>query len=356
MLNCILVIIGTIIGAGFASGKEIFTFFNVNGFYGFIGLLISSAIIGFVIYKTFSIIINYNITSYATFIDKITGNSSFINIVLCNIINIFLLISFIIMVAGFSAYFSQEFHISHLWGAIFICILSFFTFLNNINGIIKINKYFIPFLIFIILFLGIKASYCFTPFEYNSSTSGYNWLLSSLLYASYNLIVVFPILISIRNYVPTLKKAKIVSSCVSIILIIIAIVLFYLINYYFQEIYNVELPVIYIATKLGVIYKYVCGFVILGAIFTTAISSGYGFLSNINLSNPKLYICVVLSMCLLAIALSNIGFSTLLSLLYPILGLLRFYTNCFYIIFCKITLKIFLFIDISIYRFYYREE
>lgn len=34
MINSILVIIGTIIGAGFASGKEIFTFFNVYGLYG----------------------------------------------------------------------------------------------------------------------------------------------------------------------------------------------------------------------------------------------------------------------------------------------------------------------------------
>lgn len=35
MINSILVIIGTIIGAGFASGKEIFTFFNVYGVFGF---------------------------------------------------------------------------------------------------------------------------------------------------------------------------------------------------------------------------------------------------------------------------------------------------------------------------------
>ena len=63
MLNSIFVIIGTIIGAGFASGKEIFTFFNIYGFWGLVGLLISECIIGFIIYKAFLIIIKYNINS-----------------------------------------------------------------------------------------------------------------------------------------------------------------------------------------------------------------------------------------------------------------------------------------------------
>ncbi len=39
MLNAVFVIIGTIIGAGFASGKEIFTFFNIYGGYGILGYI-----------------------------------------------------------------------------------------------------------------------------------------------------------------------------------------------------------------------------------------------------------------------------------------------------------------------------
>lgn len=63
MLNSVFVIIGTIIGAGFASGREILTFFNVYNWYGFLGLIFSEIIIGFVIYKSFRIIINYNINT-----------------------------------------------------------------------------------------------------------------------------------------------------------------------------------------------------------------------------------------------------------------------------------------------------
>lgn len=42
ILKICFVIIGTIIGAGFASGKEIYTFFNIYGPKGFLGLIISN--------------------------------------------------------------------------------------------------------------------------------------------------------------------------------------------------------------------------------------------------------------------------------------------------------------------------
>lgn len=331
MLNSILVIIGTIIGAGFASGKEIFTFFNYYGIGGFCGLFISGITIGIVIYKSFCIIINYNITSYSNFISKIFSHSDFINSIICNIINIFLFISFVIMVAGFAAYFSQEFHLPHIFGAILISFLSFLTFSKNIDGLVKINKYFIPFLICIILFLGLKNLNCFAHIQYNSSSLQYSWFISALLYASYNLIIVIPILISLKEYIKTKKAAMLVSMGTTFILILIAIILFILLNYYYSDIKNLELPIIFIAAKISNLFKYICGFIILGAIFTTAISSGYGFLYNFNIQNKKRFNILALFMCFVSIILSNLGFSTLLNLLYPILGLLRIYTNMFYI-------------------------
>ena len=56
ILKIVFVIIGTLIGAGFASGQEIYLFFFSYGIKGLIGIFISSIIIGFVIYKTFNII------------------------------------------------------------------------------------------------------------------------------------------------------------------------------------------------------------------------------------------------------------------------------------------------------------
>lgn len=332
MLNSIFVIIGTVIGAGFASGKEIFTFFNVYGVFGFVGLLLACCVIGFAIYKSFYIIINNNISSYQEFVDTLFCRSHFTGLVMCNIINIFLLISFIVMVAGFAAYFSQELNIASIIGAAVIAVLSFITFLKSIDGVVKINLFLIPSLIVIVIILGIKNLDCFSSLEFNYSKSSFNWIIKSFLYASYNLIVLLPILISLKKYVYNFKRAKVVTFGSMLFLALMAIILFFLLNYYFAEIKNIELPTVFIAGKLGVFYKYACGFAILGAIFTTAVSSGYGFLNNLNIKNSKSFVFTALAICVFSILLSNIGFSTLLNLLYPILGLIRFCSVYVYII------------------------
>ena len=62
VLKVVFVIIGTLIGAGFASGQEVYLFFFSYGMKGLIGILISSIIIGVVIYSTFNILNKYKIT------------------------------------------------------------------------------------------------------------------------------------------------------------------------------------------------------------------------------------------------------------------------------------------------------
>ncbi len=103
ILKITFVIIGTIIGAGFSSGQEIYTFFNRYGVYGLIGLVFSIILIGIVIYKTIKINAEDGIDTYQMFIERIIPKKLKKHKVLVftinNIINIFLLISFNIMVA-----------------------------------------------------------------------------------------------------------------------------------------------------------------------------------------------------------------------------------------------------------------
>lgn len=61
------VILGTIIGAGFASGQEIVLFFNRYDKKGFIGLIFMSLILMLCIYLTFEFIIKKDINTYREF-------------------------------------------------------------------------------------------------------------------------------------------------------------------------------------------------------------------------------------------------------------------------------------------------
>ena len=67
-------IIGTLIGAGFASGQEMYLFFYKYGIGGIFGLILCSSLIGLVIYKTFIIIYkNQKINSYYDFLSTFWG-------------------------------------------------------------------------------------------------------------------------------------------------------------------------------------------------------------------------------------------------------------------------------------------
>ena len=152
ILKTVCVIIGTIIGAGFASGQEVYIFFFSHGIKGIIGIVISSVIIGLIIYKSLKIIKYENIQNYDEFLKKLIRNKKikdFADI----LINIFILISFYIMIAGFGAYLEQELHINSILGSGSLSIICYFIFQSNLKGVVKVNQFLIPILIVVIVFV-----------------------------------------------------------------------------------------------------------------------------------------------------------------------------------------------------------
>jgi len=199
-------------------GQEINTFFNRYGGYGLIGLTISMMLICIIIYKALKKTIENKTDSYQDFLINIMPqklkNNKILIFTINNIINIFLLIAFNIMIAGFSTYFAQELNISKWIGAIIIAILSFITFSKSIDGVIKINTYLIPVIVGLIVFLGINKINVLQNLQGNNNSSLY-WIISSILYASYNSITLIPILVSLKNEISTKKEAR--ESCISYI-------------------------------------------------------------------------------------------------------------------------------------------
>lgn len=320
ILKTIFVIIGTMIGAGFASGQEIYLFFNRYGTMGILGLIISCTLAGIIIYKVFQIVKNKKIHTYSEFLENISSNKK-INKIMQIMIQGFLLVSFYIMVAGFSAYFNQEFGILIYIPAVIMAILCYITFINDTKGIVYINTILIPLLCAFIFYLGIKnLGFTNTYFENNIIINyQWDWLFSSILYASYNSILLIPILIELGNYMNEKNKIKKVSIWCAIILSVIGLILFFLLLKGINYAQNLELPMIQITKDFGNIHSIIYGIVILIAIFTTAISSGYGFLKSLPNKRYKVGTIII---CLTSILVVPIGFSNLVNLLYPIFGVL----------------------------------
>ena len=152
ILKVVFVIIGTLIGAGFASGQEVNTFFFSFGVKGLIGIILSSFIIGIIIYKTFKIIYKNNINNYKEFLNCLLKNEK-INNITNSIINIFILVSFYVMIAGFGAYLQQELNLNSIIGSSILAILCLILFKTNVNGLVKVNEILIPILIIIVILI-----------------------------------------------------------------------------------------------------------------------------------------------------------------------------------------------------------
>ena len=154
-LKIILIIIGTLIGAGFASGQEIYIFFFSHGIKGIIGIIISSIIIGIAINKTLQIVNKYKINTYKDFLNILLKNNTKIKTIINVIINTFILITFFIMIAGFGAYMEQELKINSLIGSGILATITFIIFMTNIKGLVKANEIIVPILIGLISIIGI---------------------------------------------------------------------------------------------------------------------------------------------------------------------------------------------------------
>ena len=325
-------IIGTLIGAGFASGQEMYLFFYRFGLNGILGLVLCSMLISIVIYKTFLIIHTRKISNYEEFLQEIFHSKNISNI--SNIIvNAFLLITFYIMISGFGAYFEQQFEIPAIIGAIILATISFVVLIKDIEGVKKVNSIVVPILIVVILiigFLSLKNFYSRSgeiwKLNFESKYS-FNWIIQAVVYCSYNMILVIPVLVNLGKYIKNKNQIVIVSVFSGAIVFVLAMSIFLVLTSVKTDYSRIQMPAVYAIDNNFPHFSGVYGIVILLSIFSTAISIGISFLKNIT-KNKRSYPQFVAIMCISGVLISNFGFSNLVKMLFPIFGYLGIVQIC----------------------------
>lgn len=327
IFSIVLVIIGALVGAGFASGQEIYSFFYSYGSIGIVGIIITCCLISLMIYKSLRIIYSNKINSYDEFLNIFIKNEK-VTKAISVVINILLLVTFYIMVAGFGAYFEQEIGVKRIIGSSILVIMTAIVFFTSVKGVMKVSEYVVPLLIFFIIIIGGKNLLTIS----SNTESLYikrGWLISSIIYCSYNMILLIPVLISIRKQITKKENIKYISILCGILMIIMSLLLYILLMKVDVELSTIEMPIVYVIRTFFKQYKTIYAFIILTSIFTTAISIGIGLLQNAN-DDKRKYLHLVIFMCVTSLIVSNIGFSKLVNLMYPVFRLYRNYTTNIY--------------------------
>lgn len=317
IFSIVLVIIGALIGAGFASGQEIYSFFYSYGTIGIIGIIITCILLSVVIDKSLKLIYQKNINNYIEFLNIFIKNKKLTKII-NTILNILLLITFYIMIAGFGAYFEQELEISSFIGSMILAILTMMVFFTNVKGVLKASEIIVPILLLFIIIIGIN-NLLTIDVNTNEIEAKSGWLLSSVTYCSYNIILLIPVLISIKNQIKHKSQIKYISILCGVLITTVSILMYMLMLKTDIDVAVLEMPIVYVIRKFFRKYKLIYAFIILASIFTTAISLGIGYLQNV-CKNRKSYPHIVVFMCITSVLISKIGFSKLVNLLYPIFG------------------------------------
>ncbi len=309
------VIIGTIIGAGFISGQEIYSFFNKYGNYGQIGILIAIVLISVTTYKTLIIAYEKDIMNYEEFLDiTIRNKNRFVIYTIKNIINIFLIISFFIMCNAFSTYCTENYNLPKIIGGVIISIVSYLILRKDIKTIIRTNELLMPFIILFIIIIGIITM---NWEEINIQENDmFKSITRGILYANYNCIILIPMLINLKKEILHKEQIKTIGIISFIILYLVTEIIY--VSQRKIESNEFEMPMLEFCRRVSIYFVLIYNAVTGIAIVTSAIAAAYSLTANIR-TNKKI---IIIILCLMAIPICMISFSKLVNLAYPIFGIL----------------------------------
>ena len=317
-LKWMFLIIGTMIGAGYASGRELWEFFGSES-----GLAIILYTILFIICITVILKIGYEnkSTHYLPILEKIMGKK--LTKLYDLMIVIYLFSTTVIMLAGGGATL-EVFKLPYWLGIGVICGLLIFMFIWDTKGMTSMNSIVIPLLI--ISLLGVLISFLYTkgfPIEFSLSEQN-NWP-AALTFTALNILPLIAVLGAIGSQIKKTGEIWIASVGSGLILGSISFIYNESLIQVAGEIILYEIPLFAILENYPYFMIIVMSILLWIAIYTTASAGIFGLVSRFRTYVDWPAWLITLVMLIGMVPLTMIGFSTLISVLYPLYGLLNLY-------------------------------
>lgn len=319
------VFIGTIVGAGLASGQEITQFFTIFGYKSFLGLVVCMLMYICISCIIIDLSIKYRLNSYKELITLVSSGfwGTFINIV----ISFFMISGASIILAGSGALIHQYFGISKWIGILIMLTAAIITLLRDTKGLIEINAFIVPSLLIVItgifiLYMHFSADTITINNILNLPYAKNYWLLSSVIYASFNILSFSGVIVPFSREMPNKKLL-----CIGVILgalglTILSFMLNFMLLFNTPYIFKYDIPLLYIAHRFGRFIQFALLLIIWLEMFSTEVSNIYSIGKTIEKTFNIKYNKAVILILMVAIPISQIGFKQLINYLYPAFGII----------------------------------
>lgn len=320
--------VGTIIGAGFASGQEVLQYFVTFGPEGALGIALAALL--FAGFGALALLLGNTLRTeeYARVMEW-PGNraprlfSDFF-------ITLSLFGTFVIMVAGSGATFSQMFGVPPIVGSAIVSVLCILNLLKGLDSLVMVQSVLVPALI--VGAIGVAVYSIVSPVEsapgdaaaaVNSSPLINQWTMAGVLYVAFNIQLAIAVLVPLGSRSDSRKSMLWGAVLGAVGLGAGAFAVYAAMNANASLVGTSELPMIELAERIGPGWGLAYSVIVFFGLYSTAVSCFFGAVQRVTtsrvLKKPKT-MPTMLVIAVAGVVLSSIGFSDLISFVYPMLG------------------------------------
>jgi len=317
--------IGTVVGAGFATGQEILQFFTKYGSVALFTILVSTAL--FVWFGTKVMLLAHDIkaASYEDLNKHLFGKKWGERFSLLMLVELFSVA--VVMLAGAGSVFREQLGLSFMLGIGVTLLLGYFVIMGGMKGIMTVNSIVVPMML-------IFTAIVFYQTTQNADFQTFGWLhqgdpyppgrawIAPLLYAAFNLASAQAVLVPLGAAVEDRGAIRLGGAIGGLGLGALLIVGHISLSTHAPVIFQYEIPMGLVVAGMGTVVHFMYLLLIYAEIFTTFIGNILGLSLQVEQRLRLKRRTIVVAALLLCFGISFVGFKALLSTLYPFFGLL----------------------------------
>lgn len=321
VLQIAAVYVGTVVGAGFATGKEIVVFFSRFGFFGLLSILISGYLLIFMGSKLMRMAASIGAQSYQEL------NTYLFGVVIGKGINLLMLIMLLgvsaVMLSGAGAVFEEQLGFARTAGVLLTILLSIVVMLVGLKGLFAVNTFVVPIMIsfsLMLMAISIRMPHFFDQLVViPHADDGWKAVVAPFSYTAFNLAlaqaVLVPIATEIKNDWTIKWGGMLGGAALTIILLSSHFTLIML-----PDLQKYEIPMAVIMKKVASGFYWVFVLVIYSEIFTSVIGNVFGLDRQIKQIIPISTLVSISLIFIVTYTISLVDYGELLSYLYPLFG------------------------------------
>lgn len=317
-LKWMFLIVGTTIGAGYASGREIWQFF---GYESSLAIILFSIIFAVACGVIMMISYQQEATDYKSVLHKVLDGK--LVRVYDFLIFTYLYSITLVMIAGSGAT-SQEYNLSYWWGIGFIVFILILLFTKGINLFLSFNQYIVPLLVLglisVLLLFAVDQQVELKSPLYEQGNG-----LAAFPFAALNILPLIAVLAAIGEKIKSQREIWYACTGSGIVLGILTYIYNQNLIHIVDKLSAYDIPLFALLSEYSVFITVMMTLILWLSLFTTAAASMLGLVSRLqSMMRMKMWQLVILVLITI-LPFTAFGFTTLIRYLYPVYGILNLY-------------------------------